>query len=81
VTSNADISGISMEWFKDLPPKSIDGIATLDDAFLRNWGNKKDLFYYIIEFGALKREEGDLFHTSQRDLIKFIKGLHSNLML
>jgi hypothetical protein len=47
-----------MEWFKDLPPRSIDRIVALDDAFLRIWGNKKDLCYYITEFGALKREEG-----------------------
>jgi hypothetical protein len=42
-----------------LPPRSIDEIATLDDSLLRHWGNKKYLLYYITEFGALKREEGE----------------------
>jgi len=41
-----------------LLPGSIDGIVALDDAFLRNQGNKKYLLYYITEFGALKRKEG-----------------------
>jgi hypothetical protein len=53
------LDGDVRDWFKDLPPGSIDGIASLDDAFLRNWGNKKYLLYYITEFEALKREEGE----------------------
>jgi hypothetical protein len=42
-----------------LTPGSIDGIEALDDAFLRQWGDKKDFMYYIIEFGSLRRKEGE----------------------
>jgi hypothetical protein len=38
---------------------SINGIEALDDSFLRHWEDKKDLIYYTIEFGSLKREEGE----------------------
>jgi hypothetical protein len=53
------LDGDARDWFKEFPPRSIDEIATLDDSFLRNWGSKKYLLYYITEFGALKREEGE----------------------
>jgi hypothetical protein len=42
-----------------LTPISIDRIVSLDDSFLRHWGNKNNILYYITEFGALKREEGE----------------------
>jgi hypothetical protein len=29
------------KWFRALPPGSIDGIEALDNAFLRQWGDKK----------------------------------------
>jgi hypothetical protein len=32
----------------------------LYEAFLRHWGAKKDFVYYIIEFGSLKRKEGEV---------------------
>jgi len=31
----------------------------LDDAFLKQWGDRKDLLYYHTEFGNLKRENGE----------------------
>jgi hypothetical protein len=45
-----------MDWFKDLPPRSIDGIVSLDDLILRNWGDKKDLLYYVTKFKELTIE-------------------------
>jgi hypothetical protein len=42
-----------------LTPISVDRIVSLDDSFLRHWGNKNNILYYITEFGALKREEGE----------------------
>jgi hypothetical protein len=53
------LDGNARDWFKDLPPRYIDRIDALDDSFLRHWGNKKYFLYCIIEFGALKREEGE----------------------
>jgi hypothetical protein len=53
------LEGKSRKWFRALPPGSIDGIEALDNAFLRQWGDKKDFMYYMIEFGSLKRKEGD----------------------
>jgi hypothetical protein len=47
------------KWFRGLVPRSIVGIEALDNAFLRQWGDKKDFMYYMIEFGSLKREEGE----------------------
>jgi hypothetical protein len=53
------LQGEARKWFKSLPPGSIDGIKALDNAFLRQWGDKKDFMYYMMEFGSLKRKEGE----------------------
>jgi hypothetical protein len=31
----------------------------LDEAFIRKWGDRRDYMYYITEFGALKRKNGE----------------------
>ena len=36
------LDGEARKWFMFLNPRSIAGIEALDDAFLRQWGNKKD---------------------------------------
>jgi hypothetical protein len=53
------LDGEVRKWFRGLTPGSIVGIEALDDAFLRQWWDKKDFMYYIIEFGSLKRKEGE----------------------
>jgi hypothetical protein len=53
------LDGEVRKWFRGLTPGSIVGIEALDDVFLRQWGDKKDFMYYIIEFGSLKRKEGE----------------------
>jgi hypothetical protein len=53
------LDGEARKWFRALAPGSIDGIESLDDAFLRHWGDKKYFLYYIIEFGSLKKGEGE----------------------
>jgi hypothetical protein len=53
------LQGEARKWFKALPPGSIDGIEALDNAFLRQWGDKKDFMYYMTKFGSLKRKEGE----------------------
>ena len=34
-------------------------IEALDEAFLKQWGDRKDYLYYITKFGSLKRKEGE----------------------
>jgi hypothetical protein len=53
------LQGDARNWFRALPPGYIDGIRALENAFLRQWGDKKDFMYYMTEFGSLKRKEGD----------------------
>ena len=53
------LEGEARKWFRALPYGSIDGIEALDNTFLRQWGDKKDFMYYMIEFGSLKRKEGE----------------------
>ena len=53
------LDGEAGKWFRGLTLGSIFGIKDLDDVFLRQWGDKKDFMYYIIEFGYLKIKEGD----------------------
>jgi hypothetical protein len=42
-----------------LPLGSIDGIEALDEALLKNWGDRKDFLYFITEFGSLKKKKGE----------------------
>ena len=53
------LEGEARKQFRALPPRSIDGIEALDNAFLRQWGDKKDFMYYMTKFGYLKRKEGE----------------------
>jgi hypothetical protein len=54
------LNGEERKWFSSLPPNSIVDIVALDDAFLKHWADKKEFLYYIIEFGALRRKQGEL---------------------
>jgi len=36
------LDGEVRKWFRGLAPESIAGIEALDNAFLRQWGDKKD---------------------------------------
>lgn len=40
------LDGEARKWFKELAPKSLSDIEALDDAFLNNWRDNKDLLYY-----------------------------------
>jgi hypothetical protein len=42
-----------------LPPASIADIDVLDESFINKWGDRRDYLYYITEFGALKRKNGE----------------------
>jgi hypothetical protein len=53
------LDGESRKWFRGLTPRSIARIEALDDVLLRQWGDKNDFMYYIIEFGSLNRKEGE----------------------
>jgi hypothetical protein len=47
------------KWFRGVAPGSISGIEALDNAFLRQWGDRKDFMYYMTEFGSLNKMEGE----------------------
>jgi hypothetical protein len=54
-----NLSGEARKWFRSLPANSITDIVALDEAFLNRWADKKDFQYYLTEFGALRRKQGD----------------------
>lgn len=53
------LDGEARKLFRSLPSGSIARIEALDDIFLKKWGDRKDYLYYITEFGALKRKNGE----------------------
>jgi hypothetical protein len=53
------LDGEVRKWFRGLALRSILGIEALDNAFLRQWGDRKDFIYYMTEFGSLKKMEGE----------------------
>jgi len=66
------LDGEARKWFRGLPQGSITDIEALDEAFLKQWGDKKDLLYYHTEFGNLKRGKGESLPDFIRDLIRCI---------
>jgi hypothetical protein len=67
------------KWFKALPPGYIDGIESLDNAFLRQWGDKKYFMYYMIEFRYLKRKEGESVFDFSKRFIKMYNKIPSEI--
>jgi hypothetical protein len=53
------LDGEVRKWFRGLPPASIADIDALDEAIIKQWGDIRDYLHYIIEFGALKRKNGE----------------------
>jgi len=64
-----------MRWFRELTPTSITGIEVFYDNLLKQWGDKKDFLYYIIEFGNLRRESG----LSVSDFTKKFNRMYSKI--
>jgi hypothetical protein len=46
-------------WFRGLLVASITSYDALEASFLRQWGEKKDHLYYLIEFGALMKKNSE----------------------
>jgi len=61
--------------FRSLFLESIPGIEALDDALMRHWGDKNDFLYYIIEFGALKRKEGEFVSNFSKRFNKMYNNI------
>jgi hypothetical protein len=53
------LDGEVRKWLWGLPPASIANIDALDEDFIKKWGDRRDYLYYITEFGALKRKNGE----------------------
>jgi hypothetical protein len=68
--------GWGMKWFQDLPPASITDIDVLYEYFIRKWGDRRDYLYYIIEFGDLKRKNGE----SILDLTKILNKMYGRIL-
>jgi hypothetical protein len=57
-------------WFRSLPAASIPSYDALEDAFLRQWGERKDHLYYLTEFGSLKKKNSE---TVMEFILRFNK--------
>jgi hypothetical protein len=71
------LDGEARKWFRGLNHGSVVGIEALDDAFFKHWGDKKDFLYYIIEFGSLKRKEGELVYDFSKRLNKMYNKIRT----
>jgi hypothetical protein len=69
------LDGEVRKWFRGLALGSIFGIEALDNVFLRQWGDRKDFMYYMIEFGSLKKMEGE----SVSDFSKRFNEMYSRI--
>jgi hypothetical protein len=64
------LDGQARNWFKELPANSVAGIEQLDEVLLKHWGERRDLLYYISEFGNLRRENGESILDITKTFIK-----------
>jgi hypothetical protein len=46
-------------WFRGLAAGSIPSYDELENAFIRQWGERKDHLYYLTEFGALRKKNSE----------------------
>jgi hypothetical protein len=46
-------------WFRSLPAASILSYDALEDAFLGQWGERKDHLYYLTEFVSLRKKNSE----------------------
>jgi hypothetical protein len=46
-------------WFRSLPVGSVLSYDALEDAFLRQWGERKDHLYYLTKFGSLRKKKSE----------------------
>jgi hypothetical protein len=73
------LEGKARKWFRALPPGSINAIEALDNAFLRQWKDKKDFMYYMTEFGSLKRKKGEFVSDFSKRFNKMYNKIPSDI--
>jgi hypothetical protein len=71
------LDGEVRKWFRGLALRSIAGIEALDSAFLRQWGDRKDFIYYMIEFRSLKKMEGEFVS----DFSKIFNKMYNKILV
>jgi hypothetical protein len=63
-------------WFQSLPARSILFYDALEDAFLRQWGERKDHLYYLTEFGSLRKNNSE----TVMDFIQRFNKLYNKIL-
>ena len=46
-------------WFRALAAGSLRSYEELENAFIRQWGKRRDHLYYLTEFGALRNKNSE----------------------
>jgi hypothetical protein len=62
-------------WFRSLPASSIFSYDALEDAFLRQWGERKDHLYYLTEYGSLRKNNSEIV----MEFIQRFNKLYNNI--
>jgi uncharacterized small protein (DUF1192 family) len=73
------LEGEVRKWFRGLTPRSIAGIEALDNVFLRQWGDRKDYIYYMTEFGALKKMDGEFVSSFSKRFNKMYNKIPTEI--
>jgi hypothetical protein len=70
------LDGEVRKWFRVLPLTSISNIEELDETFIKQWGYRIYYLYYITEFGALNRNNGE----SISDFTKRFNNMYGRIL-
>jgi len=73
------LDGEATKLFMGLMHGSVAIIEDLDDTFMRYLGDKKHFLYYIIDFGSLKRKEGEYISDFSKRFNKMYKKIPTKI--
>jgi hypothetical protein len=69
------LEGDVCKWFRELPTSSIDSWQVLKYAFMKQWGEKRYIMYYLTTFASLKKKENYYVVDFNKSFNKLYKNI------
>jgi hypothetical protein len=71
-----NLEGYVRKWFRELPAASIDSWPTLGVSFMIQWGEKRDILYYLNEFISPGKRVDETIDDFNRRFNKLYNRIH-----
>ena len=73
------LEGEVRKWFRGLPADSLNSWHTLEQSFVRKWGEKRDHLYFLAEFVALEKNNGETTSEFNKRFNKIYKKISQDI--